>query len=58
MEGLVQIAATPVSAGERAHEQIRGDQLELEATFETGSAEAVGLIVQRGDHPGTVESGI
>ncbi len=53
-QGLVQIAATPLSAGEKVLEQIRGDQLELEATFETGSAQTMGLIVQRGDRQGTV----
>jgi sucrose-6-phosphate hydrolase SacC (GH32 family) len=53
-QNLVQIAATPVRAGEKVLERIRGDQLELEATFETGSAETVGLIVQRGDRQGTV----
>ena len=50
---LVQIAATSVSAGEHVLEHIRGDQLELEATFEVGSAEALGIIVHRADGQGT-----
>jgi len=50
----VEIAATELTDGEKVIPQIRGDQLELAATFEVGSAQAVGLIVHRGDGQGTV----
>ena len=43
-----------VSAGDKVIPQIRGDQLELEVTFEVGSAQEVGFIVHRGDGHGTV----
>jgi sucrose-6-phosphate hydrolase SacC (GH32 family) len=42
----VQIAATTVNS-EKVLEQINGNQLELEATFEVCSAQEVGLIVHR-----------
>lgn len=51
---IVQLVETELSAGEKILEQIRGDRLELEATFDVGSAREVGFIVHQRDGEGTV----